>query len=141
MHQVYETETTIYLILELCSGGNLAQRLRNSNGFDEDQIHPILLGLLKGIKYLHEQKIIHRDLKIDNILFKQDLNVNAEENVKIVDFGLSTHLAQNSRLDRLFVRCGTPGYIAPEVLTADSIDYDEKCDVFSLGIILHIMYN
>lgn len=69
------------------------------------------------------------------------MNINTEENVKIVDFGLSTHLTQSSRLDRLFVRCGTPGYIAPEVLTAETIDYNEKCDVFSLGVILHIMYN
>jgi len=140
LHQVYETETSYYLILELCRGGNLGQKIKNFKQIEENTIQPILKGLLKGVDYLRINNIIHRDLKIENILFKENLEKETVDNVKIIDFGLASHIGQNSKPDKLFVKCGTPGYIAPEILAAsETADYNEKCDVFSLGVIFHLM--
>lgn len=81
---------------------------------------------------MHERKIIHRDLKPENIVFEK-LGKN-ELNLKIIDFGTSRKIHKN---EKLHVKMGTPYYIAPEVLDKN---YDEKCDVWSLGVITYILF-
>lgn len=79
---------------------------------------------------------MHRDLKLSNILLSQN-NVNNIINVKLADFGLSTKINVE---EYVFYRCGTPGYIAPEIMTAKKGKlYTEKCDIFSLGVIFFIL--
>ncbi len=95
-------------------------------------------GLLEGIKYLHDKGIMHRDLKLENIMVRDGDN----EDVKpvIVDFGLAEYTSETKYL---YTRCGTPGYVAPEVLsikTGENKTYTTACDMFSLGIIFHILY-
>ena len=88
------------------------------------------------ISYIHKKGIIHRDLKPQNLLVNNPLN---DFDVKIIDFGLSTFL----KVDKyLYPRCGTPGFVAPEIINYkdENQKYNEKCDVFSLGVIFFMMY-
>ncbi len=87
--------------------------------------------MLLTLDYIHQKKIIHRDIKLDNVL------INKKEdgcyNVKIADFGLA--LINKKRIgDRIYLKCGTPGYVAPEILRGQG--YDSKCDIFSIGSLL-----
>lgn len=86
--------------------------------------------MLDGLEYLHSREIMHRDLKPENILCKSkdDLEIG------IVDLGFATFFQD---YDSLFLKCGTPGYVAPEIL--NDLPYDCKVDIYSAGIILYIM--
>ena len=83
---------------------------------------------------MHSKGIMHRDIKPENILFRRKNAYLDEDNVCIADLGLATSQNVNKYL---FFRCGTPGYVAPEVLADEK--YDQKVDVFSAGVILYIM--
>lgn len=88
--------------------------------------------------YLDSKKIMHRDLKPENMILK-DKSKLIDSTLKIIDFGLATKIDEE---EYLFKRCGTPGYVAPEIINAPSnenIHYTTKCDVFSAGIILYIL--
>ena len=87
--------------------------------------------LLLAVDFLHMKNVIHRDLKLDNILINS-IRETGDTNVKIADFGLSTFCLPNTR-DKFFEKCGTPCYAAPEILRGDG--YTSKCDIFSLGSI------
>ena len=91
---------------------------------------------MKGINHCHERGVMHRDLKPENILFRT--NDMSEENICIADFGLATFLDVE---EYLFSRCGTPGFVAPEVvnLKDTKVKYNPICDEFSVGIIFHIL--
>lgn len=137
---MFETELNYYFIIELCHGENLTQKLKKPNKFPEVEIVSIIKGILTGINYMHSQKIMHRDLKPDNILFKEKLEIETPDNLRIIDFGLSSSTTDNTKYDNLFLRCGTPGYISPEIMKAkNKKDYGEKVDIFSIGVILHQM--
>lgn len=139
MHALYETENSFSLVFDSLEGGNLASFLqKNPEGLTEEQCFQIMKGILSGLSYMHSKKIMHRDIKPENILFKKASSIFDENNVCIADFGLAT--TQNVT-KYLFFRCGTPGYIAPEVInTADSkLKYSEKCDVFSAGSIMYFL--
>lgn len=99
--------------------------------FSERQSLEIIYRIVKGLAYLESKDIIHRDLKPENIIFKSKSN---PYEVVIVDFGFATKVEDYKNL---FVRCGTPGYVAPEVL--NDFPYNTKADVFSAGIILYIL--
>jgi calcium-dependent protein kinase len=90
-----------------------------------------MIQILKGVRKMHDAGIIHRDLKPDNIMFNEQ---SSYEKIKIIDFGLAT---EGSTEKYMFPKCGTPGYVAPEILNlADrSIKYSSVCDVFSCGSI------
>ncbi|CAD8111539.1 unnamed protein product [Paramecium sonneborni] len=118
---------TIYCVFEYCSKGDLNNFLKNCT-LNESEIKSIFIEILKGIKYLHSNRIVHRDLKIDNILITEN-NV-----VKIADFGFAKYFTQG---DILTSYCGTPATMAPEVLNQEKYDY--KCDIWSLGVILYYM--
>lgn len=86
--------------------------------------------LLSAIKHMHERNIIHRDLKLENILLTSK---ESDYEIKVADFGLST---TTDNID-LFRKCGTPGFVAPEVLL--NYQYGTKVDIFSLGVILYVL--
>ena len=88
--------------------------------------------ILKGVKWIHEKQIIHRDLKTDNIMFSNITGLS----VKIIDMGLST---RKDKDHYMFPKCGTPGYVAPEVVNLEDkvFKYSEKCDLFSVGSIFY----
>lgn len=132
LHEVYESDNHIYLVLELLNGGELFERIVQKGQYTEKDSCILMKKLLSALAYMHSKGIMHRDIKPENLILKDSDN---DWNVKIADFGLATNV--NPSNDYLFKRCGTPGYVAPEVL-ADA-KYDQKVDVFSAGVILYIL--
>ncbi len=134
MQEVFETDNSLYIILNYYEGENLLELLKQKGKLDPDQGFTILKGLLEGSNYLHERNIMHRDIQPENILLQ---NKDKRDPV-LVDFGLATYVNQENKL---FIRCGTPGYVAPEIanLKEKDVAYDEKCDIFSFGVIMHMV--
>ena len=134
LYEYYETETFIYLIMELCTGGELfdtiIERTESGKPYTEKEAAVIFKQMMSAINYCHSNKIVHRDLKPENLLL---LNKNENSPIKVIDFGMSVIYKDN---DCMYERVGTAYYIAPEVLDGF---YDEKCDIWSAGIILYIL--
>jgi serine/threonine protein kinase len=130
--EVHETDNSLYLILEYFNGGTLHELLNSDKKLKKCQVFFILKGIVEGLSYLHDHQIIHRDLKLDNILFDSE-NFSYP---KIADFGLASFV---NEIDKIYPRCGTPGYVAPEVINAKSKDIKYNCasDIFSIGVIYH----
>ena len=138
LYEVHETENTVYLVMELIEGSSLQHILKAKDfrkKYNDAQIIQMMYSILDALSYLASKGIMHRDLKPDNILLSK------EGKIKIVDFGLATYISES---DYIFKKCGTPGYIAPEVFDYDhkvpNTAYDASCDVFSAGCIFHFMY-
>ncbi|CAD8153964.1 unnamed protein product [Paramecium pentaurelia] len=119
---------SVSIILEYCQGGDLLQLLQQKS--IQIDVPRLMLNLLSGLKHLHDLEIVHRDIKLQNILFKDSKNMDT---LKIADFGFSCIKSQISFINP---RCGTPGYTAPEVFS-QSCKYDEKVDIYSAGIIFY----
>ena len=128
--QVYLESTAIHIITELCEGGELIEKIISNKSLSENTVAKYLFDIVSAMKYCHDVGIIHRDLKPENILF-EDRSENSR--LKIVDFGTSVKFKKNEKLTKI---TGTPYYIAPEVICGE---YNEKCDIWSIGIIMYIM--
>jgi len=132
LHDVYESDNHVYLVLELLHGGELFDRIVKKGQYTEKDACTLMRKLLDALESMHSRGIMHRDIKPENLILK---DVENDWNVKIADFGLATFVNPNH--EYLFKRCGTPGYVAPEVLADQK--YDQKVDVFSCGVILYIL--
>lgn len=123
--------------MELLEGGEIFNLSKGK--LDNESTYSIIKNILKALVILDKHGIMHRDLKPDNIILKKK-NVPIKENIlKLVDFGLATYADVD---EYLFKRCGTPGFVAPEVINAKrgaNVHYSTKCDVFSVGIIFFFM--
>ncbi|CAN0415316.1 unnamed protein product, partial [Ectocarpus sp. 12 AP-2014] len=104
----FEDRENVYILLELCANHSLSELIRKTKRFTEDEARRYMLQILEATSYLHQHQIIHRDLKLGNVFLDRDWNI------KMGDFGLATKLAQDSERKRTI--CGTPNYIAPEIL-------------------------
>lgn len=127
--EVVEDERHINIVQELCQGGELFDRIVKNKRFSEDLAAGYMRQILSAVTHCHKASIVHRDLKPENILFESaDTNV-----LKVIDFGISRkHFAETP----LRKQYGTAYYMAPEVLKGS---YDEKCDVWSCGVLLYIL--
>ena len=134
LYEVHETDNTFYMIMDYLAGGTLLDLMKSNRKLLHSEIMSIIASITDGLKNLHTIGILHRDLKPENILFKD----NENNEPVIVDLGLATFENEH---EYLFPRCGTPGYVAPEVINIKSqgVKYSSVCDVFSLGIIFHIL--
>lgn len=142
LRDVFEDEEYLHLVTELCEGGELFDKIlerasrRKEAGepacFSEEEAARVLHEILMAVKYMHQHGIVHRDIKPENILF-----TSKEEGspIKIIDFGLARHFDKSQEYYMRNV-VGTPYYIAPEVLRKD---YDDSCDLWSVGIIAYIL--
>ncbi|EER11618.1 Calcium-dependent protein kinase, putative [Perkinsus marinus ATCC 50983] len=132
LFETFEDHRNIYLIMELCTGGELFDRIIEVGHFTEVQAAIIMQQILRAIYYMHENHIMHRDLKPENFLFstKEPLEKSC---LKIIDFGLSTKFGKD---DIMTTKAGTPYYVAPQVLAGK---YDESCDLWSCGVIMYIL--
>ena len=132
--EFYNTENSYYLINEYCKYGELYEQVKNE--FSETQIAVMFRQILSGIAYLHSNNIIHRDLKLENILISDiEKSITTNEDlflVKIIDFGTAKIFDKN-KMPRAIV--GSIYYIAPEVILKK---YGKECDMWSLGVILYM---
>ena len=128
LHRVYEDEEQVYLVMEYLPHGNMLKRVLDKEAMNEEKCARFMKNLLETLNYLHSNNIVHRDLKLENILMTDDSTME----FKIIDFGLAYN--SNSFEKR---KCGSPGYVAPEMLRDE--EYDSKIDVFSAGVILYIL--
>ena len=125
-----ETEKYILIIMENISGGDLLSFVKKRTKLPEKTCQYIFKQLISGLKFIHSKGIIHRDIKLDNILI--DLN----NNIKICDFGVSKNYKKNEKLND---QCGTPAYIAPEILNNNNGYYGPPVDIWSSGVVLYAM--
>ncbi len=136
-YEIYEDNTSIHLILELCNGGDLFDYIINKKNqkIEEEEAIDILEQILKSLIYLHEEiGIIHRDIKPENFLIK---NVNGKNIIKLIDFGFSDFISKDNGI--FTEQLGTPQYAAPEIYEGKS--YDCKVDLWSVGVVLYNMIN
>ncbi|XP_040563905.1 phosphorylase b kinase gamma catalytic chain, skeletal muscle/heart isoform [Lepeophtheirus salmonis] len=136
LHQVFCSSPHYFLIFELCTKGELFDFLNNSVILSEKKCKIIFKQILEAVAHCHKLGIVHRDLKPENILL-DDNNI-----VKLTDFGFARKIKHT---DRLFETCGTPGYLAPEVLMAGMVDrnkctgYNIEVDAWACGVIMYTM--
>jgi calcium-dependent protein kinase len=134
LYEVYENEKNIYLIMELCTGGELFDRIVDNTEkeiqFTEKQAAEIFKQMMSAINYCHKNGIVHRDLKPENLLY---LTKDENSPIKVIDFGMSKRFDSKHFMSE---KVGTAYYISPEVLQGK---YDEKCDIWSAGVILYII--
>lgn len=118
------------MLVEQLKGGSLGDHTGSLRVFLPDEVKAVMKGILSGLACMHAQRIMHRDIKPDNIMFR---NLGVEETV-LADFGLATEC---DIPEYLFSRCGTPGYVAPEVINLVDLKskYSPVCDIYSAGCI------
>ncbi|KAH0464637.1 hypothetical protein IEQ34_007423 [Dendrobium chrysotoxum] len=129
IHQVYEDITAVYLILDLCPGPDLFDRIVGHGPFFESEAAALITELVESIAECHRRGIAHRDIKPENILF------GSNGRLLLADFGCAAVFEKGART--LKGKVGTPAYAAPEVLAGQN--YDEKVDVWSAGVVLYLM--
>uniref|UniRef100_A0A3P9LTU5 Calcium/calmodulin-dependent protein kinase IGa n=1 Tax=Oryzias latipes TaxID=8090 RepID=A0A3P9LTU5_ORYLA len=130
LEDFYESRTHYYLVMQLVSGGELFDRILDKGVYTEKDASRVIKQVLQAVSYLHQNSIVHRDLKPENLLF-----FNTDENAKIMvsDFGLS----KTPEHGVMSTACGTPGYVAPEVLAQKP--YSKAVDCWSIGVIAYIL--
>ena len=145
-----ESEKYYLMVLELCSGGDLLHYVRRRRFLNENVAKVLFVQLVTAVQYIHDKNIIHRDIKLENILL-DNLGV-----VKLCDFGVSRLLDNED--EGPIECCGTPAYMAPEVILAGDPDFNKKeknkkkkliptvpkaygkeCDIWSMGVVLYTM--
>eukprot|EP00826_Nyctotherus_ovalis_P019054 TRINITY_DN15814_c0_g1_i2.p1 TRINITY_DN15814_c0_g1~~TRINITY_DN15814_c0_g1_i2.p1 ORF type:complete len:512 (-),score=139.77 TRINITY_DN15814_c0_g1_i2:93-1628(-) len=132
LFEVFTDAQNYYLVTEFIDGGELFGETQRRGIFAEKTAAAVMRQLLSVVMYCHKRGMVHRDLKPKNILISKDSDGNIA-NIKVIDFGAATAFAPNAVLRDMV---GTPYYIAPEVLDKS---YNEKCDVWSCGVILYIL--
>jgi len=130
LYEVFEDEDEFYLVMELVDGKELFDKIVEKGQYTEKDASNIVKQIVSAVAYLHENGIAHRDLKPENLLSAGD---QESEIVKIADFGFSKNFGE----EKLMTSCGSPGYVAPEVLTCES--YDNGVDMWSVGVIIYIL--
>ncbi|XP_041973714.1 serine/threonine-protein kinase polo [Aricia agestis] len=128
-HGFFEDSLNIYIILELCKRRSMMELHKRRKAITEPETRFYMHQILLGVQYLHRKRIIHRDLKLGNLFLDDDLHV------KIGDFGLATKLEVEGEKKKTL--CGTPNYIAPEILTKKGHSFE--VDVWSLGCIMYTL--
>ncbi|CAF99648.1 unnamed protein product, partial [Tetraodon nigroviridis] len=138
LQEVYHTSKMIYLVTELCVGGELKQLLLQKKFFSEDETKHIICCLADAVDYLYKRNIVHRDLKLENILVKNAIVDNNDKIIiKVTDFGLSVQ-TYGLGIDHILTEsCGTLTYMAPEIMSGRG--YSHWCDMWSMGVIIYIM--
>lgn len=128
---ILETENSYYLVMELCPGGNLMHKIYEKKRLDEAEARRYIRQLISAVEHLHRAGVVHRDLKIENLLLDED------NNIKLIDFGLSNCAGILGYSDPFSTQCGSPAYAAPELLARKK--YGPKIDVWSIGVNMYAM--
>lgn len=158
LYEVKETPYFYFLVMELCNGGNLSNCLEEyinkyKNPFSEEIVQFLMYQIISAIKYLHNKNILHRDIKLDNILinFESEIDKNnldiLKATIKIIDFGFARHLSSSELASSIL---GSPLNMDPGILEkliklknkmdySETYEYDQKADIWSLGTICYQM--
>ncbi|XP_015076220.1 CDPK-related kinase 5-like [Solanum pennellii] len=130
-YDAYEDHENVYIVMELCEGGELLDRILLRGGkYTEDDARAVLTQILKVVAFCHLQGVVHRDLKPENFLF---MSKDENAQLKAIDFGLSDFVKPDERLNDIV---GSAYYVAPEVLHRS---YSTEADVWSIGVISYIL--
>jgi len=132
VYEIFETPEQVQLVMELMNGSDLFDRVITRKRYTEENARKLMKQVCDGVDYLHRQNIIHRDLKPENILLA---NTDEDTECQVADFGLSKLFPEDCKDLTTQTLCGTPGYVAPEVLSGH---YGFAIDVWSLGVIAYI---
>ena len=130
IYEIFEDSVNIYIISEYCKGGELFDIISQKGSFTEKEACLIMKQLMSGICYCHQNGIVHKDLKPENIILDDE---SEDLSIKIIDWGCAKTLNKKEKLHSVD---GTSYYIAPEILRGD---YDEKCDIWACGVIFYIL--
>ncbi|KRT80364.1 protein kinase [Oryctes borbonicus] len=128
--ETFEDKYKVYLVMELVTGGELFDRIVEKGSYTEKDASDLIRQVLEAVDYMHEQGVVHRDLKPENLLY---YSPDEDSKIMISDFGLSK--MEDSGI--MATACGTPGYVAPEVLAQKP--YGKAVDVWSIGVISYIL--
>ncbi|CAH1153600.1 unnamed protein product [Phaedon cochleariae] len=128
--ETFEDKSKVYLIMELVTGGELFDRIVEKGSYTEKDAADLIRQVLEAVDYMHVQGVVHRDLKPENLLY---YSPDEDSKIMISDFGLSK--MEDSGI--MATACGTPGYVAPEVLAQKP--YGKAVDVWSIGVISYIL--
>jgi len=131
LHDTFEEQTYYYLVTEKMKGGELFDRIVAKTYYNEKEARDVCKILFESIAYIHSRDIAHRDLKPENLLLMSKTN---DRDIKIADFGFAKKAPTS---ECLLTQCGTPGYVAPEILRG--VPYGTKSDMWSLGVIVYIL--
>jgi len=131
LKDMYVTPEKLCLIMELVTGGELFDKIVEKGQYSEKDASAVVKKMLQAVEYLHSINIAHRDLKPENLLLKGD---GTDTDVMLSDFGLSKIIGVESMME---TACGTPYYVAPEVLSATG--YDKEVDLWSVGVITYLL--
>lgn len=130
----YETNSHIFLIMELINGSSLKtlieERKKEEKSFSEQELRDLFRGITEAIRYLHQNEIVHRDIKPENVLLSDNQDYKS---VKIIDFGLSVRFLDTNK--NLYLKCGTPLFIAPELKKYKV--YSKPVDIWSCGVLFY----
>ena len=137
-HRAFTFKENTYVVLELCPNGSVMDLVKKRGCLSLPEVRRLIVQLCGAVKYMHARNVIHRDLKMGNLFLDQDMNL------KLGDFGLAAVLVNkdeyegvyNKNFGRRTTMCGTPNYIAPEILEKASGGHDHKVDIWAIGVIL-----
>jgi len=130
LKDLFNTKEKLYLVMEFVNGGELFDKIVDKGSYSEKDAATVVWKVLDAIQYLHQKNIAHRDLKPENLLLKS----SDDTHVMLSDFGLSRILGEESMMS---TACGTPYYVAPEVVKA--ISYTKEVDMWSIGVITYFL--
>ncbi|KAF7591498.1 Cell cycle serine/threonine-protein kinase cdc5/MSD2 [Aspergillus hancockii] len=132
-HRAFAFEKCIYVILELCPNGSVMDMVKKRRSLSLPEVRRFMIQLCGAVKYLHKRNVAHRDLKMGNLFLDQNMDI------KVGDFGLAAMIISEKDEKRRKTLCGTPNYIAPEVLDKSKGGHTQKVDIWSLGVICFAM--
>jgi serine/threonine protein kinase len=130
-YSCFEDEENVYMILELCDNKTLVDMIKNRKRLSEDEARFYMFQLFDGIRYMHRKGFIHRDIKLGNLFLDGNMNL------KIGDFGLAAEIEHDGQRKKTI--CGTPNYIAPEILFDTQNGHSFEVDIWSLGVVMYTL--